>query len=198
VAVLRSDELPPILVRPVGAGRRRGTEEYYIIDPYSGAPTRINESLVPQTQLEADGGGKYLFRQQNGWIVDVRHIFRPKEEWIAQSVGNDIQVETPSLTFRVLEDEIQIRVRIVGLIGRYVVTSARRNFIISGWFWFPWHLTWFTDGYDQEQCMPFTDLLCTLRDSRQAKRLASQWAMGIHCISTAFEWPQKLQWSDGL
>lgn len=196
MTVLPSKALCSILVRPAGIAQVDRSDEFYVIDPHSGALTRISESLVPQTQLVADGGGIYSFKQQNGWIVDVPHMSRPNETWIARPMGDDIEVETPSFKFRLIEDEVQIQVRVIGLVGHYVVTSARRSLEISGWFWFPWSRTWFIgDESDRLRCMPFAELLCDLSDFQRVKELASQWTMGIRVVSNAFSLPQELQWS---
>lgn len=196
MTVLPNNPLRSILVRPTGVGQADRSDEFYVIDPHSGALTRISESLVPQTQLVADGGGTYSFKQQNGWIVDVPHISCPNETWIARSMDDDIQVETHSFKFRVIEDEVQIQVRVIGLVGHYVVTSARRKLEISGWFWFSWSRTWFIgDESDRLRCMPFAELLCDLSDFLRVKKLASQWAIRIRVDSDAFRLPLDLQWS---
>ncbi|MBI2745202.1 MAG: hypothetical protein HYX45_06420 [Burkholderiales bacterium] len=196
MTVLPSNSLRPILMRPVGVGQTDRSDEFYVMDSSSGVLTRISDSLVPQTKLVADGGGIYSFRQQNGWIIDVPHVFRLNETWIARAIGGDIQVETPNLKFRVIEDAIQIKVRTIGLIGRYAVTSECRGLKIFGWFWFPWSRTWFIgDESDRPRCMPFTELLYELSDARRAKKLASQWEMGIRVVSDAFNLPKDIQWS---
>ncbi|HEU4776059.1 MAG TPA: hypothetical protein VFS95_04480, partial [Telluria sp.] len=191
-----SKELSTILVRPAGLGQAHRSDEFFLVDPQSTALTRISEALVPQTQLTADGGGRYSFKQQNGWVVDVSHISRPNERWTARSIGDDIQVDMPGGAFRVIEDEAKIRVRVIGPVGHYVVTSARRNLEASGWFWFPWSRTWFVgDDSDRLRCMPFTELLEDLSDVRRVRELASQWAKGLRVDSTAFNLPPDRQWS---
>lgn len=188
--------LRSVLVRPAGLGQAHRSDEFYVVDSQSKALTRISDSLVPHTQLIADGGGRYIFKQQNGWIVDVTHISRPNEQWVARSIGDDIQVDTPGGVFRVIEDDAQIRVRVIGPVGRYVVTSARRDLEASGWFWFPWSRTWFIgDDSDRLRCMPFTELLEDLSDVRRVKELAHQWATGLRVDSSAFNLPLDPQWS---